>query len=181
LILASTALFSYMIAEKVKLVLSHQRNVNIDIISDDAIRFPTVTICNQNPIRLNLCILNIIIIHFVSKSSSFFFSFSSSLACSSFFDRLSFILVFILHLLLLVLLRLVLLRRHHLRFFFLRSFFSISIFLDSSDSFSLTPSPTSSSVSSIVPFNLAFFLRYLCSTSYTSSSIERETDTERET
>ncbi len=65
LILASMALFLYMIATKVDLVLSHERNVNIDIISDDTIRFPTVTICNQNPIRLNL---NIIIHSLISSS-----------------------------------------------------------------------------------------------------------------
>ena len=75
LILASMALFFYMIATKVDLVLSHERNVNIDIISDDTIRFPTVTICNQNPIRLNLCIINIFTLCTCISSSFFFFSF----------------------------------------------------------------------------------------------------------
>ena len=67
LIFASTALFFYLIATKIELVFSHQRNVNLDILYNDTIRFPTVTICNQNPIRLNLCTTNIInrILHFL--------------------------------------------------------------------------------------------------------------------
>ena len=51
LFLAALALFGYLFYEKVHLLLSNPSQIDINVVYEDVLPFPSVTVCNANPYR----------------------------------------------------------------------------------------------------------------------------------
>jgi len=51
ILLISCGLFTYLIAHKMANLLSYPKNVDVSVDFKHSLKFPAVTVCNQNPYR----------------------------------------------------------------------------------------------------------------------------------